>query len=58
VNSLVQQADARARSYGITGTPEVIVNGKYRTSGRMAGSSENVLKVIDYLVEKEKAFKS
>jgi thiol:disulfide interchange protein DsbA len=58
VNSLVQQADARARSYGITGTPEVIINGKYRTSGRMAGSSANVFKVIEYLIEKEKALKS
>lgn len=58
VNSMVQQADARARSYGITGTPEIVVNGKYRTSGRMAGSSANVFKVIEYLVEKEKALKS
>jgi thiol:disulfide interchange protein DsbA len=58
VNSLVQQADARARSYGITGTPEVIVNGKYRTSGRMAGSSANVFKVIEYLIEKEKLSES
>jgi thiol:disulfide interchange protein DsbA len=58
VNSLVQQADARARSYGITGTPEVIVNGKYRTSARMAGSADNVFKVIEYLIEKEKALKS
>jgi thiol:disulfide interchange protein DsbA len=58
VNSLVQQADARARSYGITGTPEVIVNGKYRTSGRMAGSSDSVFKVIEYLIAKEKALKS
>lgn len=58
VNSMVQQADARARSYGITGTPELIVNGKYRTSGRMAGSSDNVFKVIEFLIEKEKALKS
>jgi thiol:disulfide interchange protein DsbA len=58
VNSLVQQADARARSYGITGTPEVIVNGKYRTSARMAGSTSNVFKVVEYLIEKEKALKS
>lgn len=58
VNSMVQQADARARSYGITGTPELIINGKYRTSGRMAGSSTSVLKVVEYLIEKEKALKS
>jgi len=57
VKSMVQQAEARARSYGITGTPEVIINGKYRTSGRMAGSA-GVFKVVEYLIEKEKALKS
>lgn len=53
VNSDVRRADARARSYGITGTPEMIVNGRYRVSARMAGSQENMLKVVDYLVAKE-----
>ena len=57
VNSQVQQAESRARSYGITGTPEVIINGKYRTSSRIAGNA-NIFEVIDFLVEKEKAAKS
>jgi len=55
VKSQVQQANARARSYGITGTPEVIVNGKYRVSSRTAGSQAEMLNVIDYLVAKERA---
>lgn len=55
VKSMVQLAESRARSYGITGTPEVIVNGKYRVSANLAGSQENMLKVIDFLVQKEKA---
>ncbi|MGH1487711.1 MAG: thiol:disulfide interchange protein DsbA/DsbL [Cellvibrionaceae bacterium] len=55
VNSLVQQADARARSFGITGTPEVIINGKYRTSASLTGSQVKMLKVADYLIEKERA---
>ncbi|MGH1374263.1 MAG: thiol:disulfide interchange protein DsbA/DsbL [Cellvibrionaceae bacterium] len=58
VKSQVQQASARARNYGITGTPEVIVNGKYRISGRMVqGGQAEVLKVADFLVKKERAAK-
>ena len=55
VNSQVQQADSRARSYGITGTPELIVNGKYRTSASMTGSHSKMLKVVEFLVNKERA---
>ena len=54
IKSQVQQASARARNYGITGTPEVIVNGKYRVSGRMTGTQGEMLKVVSYLVEKER----
>lgn len=55
VQSSVKQADARQRSYRITGTPEVIVNGKYRVSARLAGSPEAALKVVDFLIDKERA---
>ena len=54
IKSQVQQASARARGYGITGTPEVVVNGKYRISGRMTGSQGEMLKVASYLIEKER----
>ena len=55
VTSMVNQANARARSAGVTGTPELMVNGKYRISTRMAGSRANMLKIADYLIEKERA---
>ncbi len=54
VQSQVKQADARVRSYGITGTPEVIVNGKYRISSHDAGSQEGMLEVASFLIEKER----
>lgn len=57
VQSKVKQADARQRSYKTTGTPEIIVNGKYRVSGRLAGSPEGMLKVVDFLIAKERAAK-
>jgi thiol:disulfide interchange protein DsbA len=54
VESLVRRSLAMQRSYGIRGTPSVIVNGKYRVSGSLAGSNENMIKVIEVLVEKER----
>jgi thiol:disulfide interchange protein DsbA len=57
VSSQVRQANARARAAKITGTPSLMVNGKYHISTRGAGSQINMLKVADYLVEKERAAK-
>lgn len=55
VNSQVKQADARARSYKISGTPELIVNGKYRVTARLAGGQAQMLEVVDFLVTKERS---
>jgi len=57
VTSQVKQADARARGYRITGTPAVVVDGKYRVSTKMAGGHVEMLQVVDYLVEKIRAEK-
>ena len=57
VNSQVKQADARARAYGIAGTPELIINGKYRVTGRSAGGKAEMLKVAEELIAKERAAK-
>lgn len=55
VSSMVRQANSRARAAKITGTPEMLINGKYRVSTRKAGSQANMLKIADYLIEKERA---
>jgi thiol:disulfide interchange protein DsbA len=54
VTSQVSLADTRAKSYRIQGTPEMVVNGKYRVSSSMTGSQAYMLKVVDFLVEKER----
>ncbi len=54
VVSATKQADARQRSYGIKGTPEMVVNGKYRINAKMAGGQGGMLKVADYLVTMER----
>ena len=55
VKSRVQQAKAKGRAYRITGVPTLIVNGKYRIDGRMAGGNAAMLEVVDFLVAKEQA---
>jgi thiol:disulfide interchange protein DsbA len=55
VRSRVQQAKAKGRAYRVTGVPTLIVNGKYRVDGRMAGNNTRMLQVVDFLVAKEAA---
>lgn len=38
----------------ITGVPSIVVNGKYLTSSTMAGSSQRVFAVINYLIAEER----
>ena len=55
VNSQILQAVARAKGYKISGTPEMVVEGKYRISSRLEGGQEAMLKVVDFLVAKVRA---
>lgn len=55
VTSGVRLADSRARSYKITGTPEIVVNGKYRIDAKMAGGQQQMLDITDFLIAKERA---
>lgn len=54
VRAGVQQADSKGRAYRSTGVPALIVNGKYRVEGSMAGSNAEMLRVVDFLIEKER----
>jgi protein dithiol oxidoreductase (disulfide-forming) len=49
---LAQKKQARYRTQG---TPELVVNGKYRISGRDAGGHDGMIKVANFLIEKERA---
>jgi len=44
-----------ARNYKVNGVPTLVVDGKYRTSGSIAGSHEAALKVADQLVATARA---
>ncbi|NIR59304.1 MAG: thiol:disulfide interchange protein DsbA/DsbL [Gammaproteobacteria bacterium] len=55
VDTRVRRAMQLARRYGVNSVPTVIVAGKYRVTGPLAGTYENMIKIIGYLVEKEHA---
>ena len=54
VHTKVQRADELTRRYRITGTPTVVVNGKYVTSASMAGGYEQLMDLIDRLAASER----
>ncbi|MFV2004719.1 MAG: thiol:disulfide interchange protein DsbA/DsbL [Gammaproteobacteria bacterium] len=53
VDSMVRKAKKKQKAYQIQGVPSVAINGKYLTTGKMAGSYDNLIKIINHLVEKE-----
>ncbi|GMG85993.1 thiol:disulfide interchange protein DsbA/DsbL [Biformimicrobium ophioploci] len=64
ITSQVRQGQAKQRAYAITGTPELVVAGKYRISASMPGfkgkpgGQQAMLRVAEYLIEKERADKN
>lgn len=52
VDAEVKQAMSLAPAYGVDSVPTMIIDGKYRTNGAMAGGNDAMLRVVDYLVKK------
>lgn len=62
VNSQVIQAKSNTLSYHVEGTPELIVDGKFRVDGRAFHSPEHeahekMLEVVNFLIAKERQAK-
>ncbi len=55
VQTKLTRGTNQARRWGVTGTPSVIINGKYLANGSMAGSYERLIQIIDHLVAQELA---
>ena len=53
VDAMVRKAKKKQTAYRIQGVPTIAVNGKYVSSGSMAGSYENLIKIMDKLIKKE-----
>jgi thiol:disulfide interchange protein DsbA len=55
VDAKMRQAEPLAASYGVDGTPAIIVNGKYRISASKAKSFDKMIETTNALVAKELA---
>ncbi|HEX9585244.1 MAG TPA: thiol:disulfide interchange protein DsbA/DsbL [Gammaproteobacteria bacterium] len=55
VESLLRKSVVMQGRYGVTGTPSIIVNGKYRVAAGLAGSYENIIRITRGLVKMERA---
>jgi len=53
VDQKMRVATDLARRYGISSTPMIVVNGKYRTGGAEVGSYPRLLELIDELIARE-----
>lgn len=57
VDAKLRRATDLTRRSGIDGVPSLIINGKYMTTGSIAGGNQGMLRVADYLIRKESARK-
>ena len=57
VDAKMRQAETLAPSYGIDGTPSLIVNGKYRIGAGKAKSFEMMIETVNALIKQESAAK-
>ncbi|UCB55576.1 MAG: thiol:disulfide interchange protein DsbA/DsbL [Thiotrichales bacterium] len=55
VETKVRKATKLVNDYKLSGVPSVTINGKYLISASMAGSYDNMIKIMNYLIEKETA---
>lgn len=51
VDAKIRRSLDLARKAGLSSVPSVVINGKYRTSGSIAGSNQRVIEVIRELTE-------
>ena len=55
VATRLRQADAAGRVYRVTGVPSLVVNGKYRIDSGDAGGYVEMLRIADFLIDRERA---
>ncbi len=52
VQNQVTRATQMSKSYGLSGVPSVVVDGRYLTSGRMGGTPDDTIRAMEELIDK------
>ena len=55
VQSKARRAESMTARYGVDGVPTVIVDGRYRSSGTLAGGINRITDVLDHMIEQVRA---
>jgi len=55
VREAIAEAERKVDQYSLSGVPQFIVNGKYRVDPVRAGGRREMLDVVEYLVNRERA---
>lgn len=55
VKARLEKAKKEGIRYGLMAVPTIVVNGKYRTGGSLAGSNQRAMEIVDSLLEMERA---
>ena len=53
VSGKLNKARKMMKDYDVKGVPQLAVNGKYVTSGKMAGGHKQMIEVVNFLIAKE-----
>lgn len=53
VDAKVRKAEDLSKRYGAQGVPTLVINGKWRTGGTIAGGHEGMIKVLDHVIKLE-----
>ena len=52
IKAQIDAAKKALDTYGVKGVPSFVVDGKYVTSAKMAGGVKEMVRVVEYLVER------
>jgi len=55
VQRKLEQAAQLTRAYGVTGTPSLVVDGRYLTSGNMSETLDGLIPILDGLIKRVRA---
>lgn len=55
VQNQVSRSTQMSKDYNLTGVPALVVDGKYMTSGRMGGTPQDTIRILDELIEKARS---
>lgn len=55
VQRKVEEAAQLTRAYGVTGTPSLVVDGRYLTSGNMSETLDGLIPILDGLISRVRA---